>query len=100
MITTTGEVRSAAPAPGRLTAIAGACALAGLNVAFAVFFITWWLADSAAINSAESAGGYDATAMLPNANLMWVAAMASLFFLIAVDVLAVLVFRSKQSLSQ
>ena len=97
MSATSNDDRSAVPTPGRRTIVVGAFALAGLNAAFAVFFITWWLADSAAINSTESAVGYDATVMLPHANLMWVAAMASLILLIAVDIFAVLVFRGIRS---
>jgi len=67
-------------------------ALAGLNGAFVVFFVLWSTADNAAINAMEAASGYDAAAMLPNANLMWLAAYASLALLIIVDGLVVALF--------
>lgn len=71
----------------------GAWALLGLNAAFVTLFVLWRLADAAAVNRAESAG-FDPSMLLPNGNLMWLAAHASLFCLIAVDVCAIGAFRS------
>lgn len=73
-----------------------AVALVGLNVAFAAFFILWGIADGAAINNMEDASGFDAAAMLPNANLMWVAAYVSLVFLLLVDGCAVALILKKR----
>ena len=64
-------------------------ALVGFNVAFAAFFVLWSIADNSAINGMEAVSGYDPVSMLPNANLLWSAAYASLVLLVIVDVCAV-----------
>lgn len=66
----------------------GAFALLGLNAAFVTLFVLWRLADAAAVSRAESAG-FDPSMLLPNGNLLWLAAHASLFCLIAVDACAI-----------
>ncbi|UYQ77080.1 hypothetical protein OF385_13805 [Glutamicibacter sp. JL.03c] len=66
-----------------------AFALIGLNVAVILFFTLWQIADTAAINRMEAGSGMDVAQMLPNSNLMWVAAHGSLVMLIIVDILAV-----------
>lgn len=63
--------------------------LLGLNIAFVAFFTLWQIADSAAINRMEMATGVDPAQMLPNANLMWIAAHASVLLLLVADVLAI-----------
>ena len=63
-------------------------ALAALTVAVIVFYSLWSIADSAAINSAEEAG-FDRTRLLPNWELMWIAAHASVAMVLVVDVLAI-----------
>ncbi|MFE7843672.1 hypothetical protein ACFUTX_00600 [Microbacterium sp. NPDC057407] len=65
-------------------------ALAGLNLAVVAFFVLWQIADTAAINRMESASGMDSTRLLPNADLLWLAACASLFLLLCVDGLIIL----------
>ena len=63
--------------------------LLGLNIAVALFFALWQIADGAAINRMETASGVDPVQMLPHANLMWTAAHASLLMVLVADVLAV-----------
>jgi len=71
-----------------IATILGAIALLLLNTALITFYIFWSIADTATINAVESGAGYDPSSMLPNAHLMWIAANASLLFLIATDVCA------------
>jgi hypothetical protein len=63
--------------------------LLGLNIAVVAFFTLWQIADSAAINRMETATGVDPAQMLPNANLMWIAAHASFLMVLVADVLAI-----------
>ncbi|MBC9944793.1 hypothetical protein ICL81_09760 [Leucobacter sp. cx-328] len=60
--------------------------LVALNVVLVSFFVLWWIADATSVNSAEGPAGFDPSKLLPNANLMWIAAHSSLLMLIAVDV--------------
>ncbi|MBO3661964.1 hypothetical protein [Microbacterium stercoris] len=71
---------------GTIATILGAIALLLLNTALIAFYFFWNIADAATINGVESGAGYDPSSMLPNAHLMWIAANASLLFLIATDV--------------
>ncbi|MCO1337578.1 hypothetical protein BJH93_01505 [Kocuria polaris] len=68
----------------------GGLVLLGLNTAVIAFYSLWQIADSAAINRMESDSGMDPTQILPNANLMWVAAHGSVSMVLALDVLAVI----------
>ena len=64
-----------------------------LNVALVSFFVLWSIADATSVNSAEGPAGFDPSKLLPNANLMWIAAHSSLLMLIAVDVCFVFSWR-------
>lgn len=74
-----------------LSKISGA-ALVSLNVAVIGFYVLWQIADSAAVARAEDAG-FDGAQLLPNGNLLWMAAHASLFTMLVVDVLAITWYR-------
>lgn len=74
---------------GRAWRIVGTIALVALNVSFIAFFRFWQIADTASINNMEETVGFDPSFMLPNANLMWIAAHASLLLLVVIDVCAV-----------
>lgn len=69
--------------------VLGGLALVGLNVAVVTFYVLWQLADTAAINQMEDASGMDVSQMLPNANLLWLAANASLILLLLLDVVVI-----------
>lgn len=77
-------------------------ALVALNVAVIGFYALWQIADGAAVARAEDAG-FDQAQLLPNGNLLWMAAHASLFAMLVVDVLAITWYRrfraSKSALS-
>lgn len=70
--------------------VIGGLALVGLNIAVVSFYVLWQIADTA-INHMESASGWDASRMLPNANLLWLAANASVFMVSVVDALAIFI---------
>lgn len=67
----------------------GLWTLAALNVAVFVFYATWWIADNEATARVETDTSVDFSQMLPNANLMWLAAHATLLLVILLDVVAV-----------
>ncbi|MGW9166391.1 hypothetical protein [Agromyces sp. NPDC055658] len=75
----------------RTVGVIGGLALVGLNIAVVAFFVLWQIADTAAINHMESASGWDASRMPPNANLLWLAANASVFMVSVVDALAIFI---------
>lgn len=64
--------------------------LLGLNIAMGAFYALWRVADDAAINRMESSSGMDPTQLLPNGNLMWLAAHSALLMLVVLDILAVI----------
>lgn len=74
-----------------LSKISGA-ALVVLNVAVTGFYVLWRIAHSAAVARAEDAG-FDRAQLLPNWELLWLAANASLFMMLVVDVLAITWYR-------
>lgn len=67
-------------------------ALVALNVAVTGFYVLWHIADSAAVARAEDAG-FDGAQLLPNWELLWMAAHASLLMMLVVDVLAIMWYR-------
>lgn len=75
--------------PMRTLSIAGAVAMVGLNVTVVAFFVLWLIADSAAIRRMETESNMDPGQMLPNSELMWLAAHGSLLMVVVLDVLAV-----------
>jgi hypothetical protein len=56
-----------------------------LNVAGIAFYVLWFVADDWASNRSEAAGGFDTAMLLPHGDLMWVAANATLFLILATD---------------
>lgn len=64
-------------------------AVVGLNIAVLAFFVLWKIADSTAIGRMESEPSVDPGQMLPNSELMWLAAHGSVLMLVVVDVLIV-----------
>lgn len=78
--------------PKRVLGILYAFALTGLNASVIAFYALWQIADTAAINRMETGSGMDVAQMLPNSNLMWIAAHGSLLMLIIVDILALFLF--------
>ncbi|WP_143181042.1 hypothetical protein [Glutamicibacter sp. 0426] len=75
--------------PMKTLSIAGAVAMVGLNVTVVAFFVLWLIADGVAISRMESESSMDPSQMLPNSELMWLAAHGSLLMVIVLDVLAV-----------
>lgn len=75
--------------PMRTLGIAGAVAMVGLNITVLAFFVLWSIADSAAIGRMESESNMDPGQMLPNSELMWLAAHGSVLMVVVLDVLAV-----------
>lgn len=75
--------------PMKTLSIAGAVAMVGLNVTVVAFFVLWLIADGVAISRMESESSMDPSQMLPNSELMWLAAHGSLLMLVVVDVLIV-----------
>lgn len=73
----------------RALVIAGGLLLLALNVAVVAFFVLWQIADTAALNRMEANSGFASAELLPNANLMWIAAHASLVLLLALDAVGV-----------
>lgn len=69
--------------------IAGAVAMVGLNITVLAFFVLWLIADSAAIGRMESESNMDPGQMLPNSELIWLAAHGSVLMVVVLDVLAV-----------
>lgn len=74
----------------KVLGVLGGLTLLGLNIAVLAFFALWQIADSATINRIETATGADPAQMLPNANLMWIAAHASFLMVLVADVLAIM----------
>ena len=70
--------------------------LAALNASVISFFVLWSNADAEAVNRAEE-HGFDPSRLLPHATPFWFAAHASLLSLLALDVLAFLVWRRSRS---
>lgn len=83
----------------RVWPIVGTIALVALNAAFIAFFRFWQVADTTSINNMEDTVGFDPSFMLPNAELMWIAAHACLLLLIFIDICAVAMWvgRTKQT---
>ena len=75
--------------PMKTLGIAGAVAMVGLNITVVAFFVLWLIADSAAIDRMESESNMDPSQMLPNSELMWLAAHGSVLMVVVLDVLAV-----------
>lgn len=75
--------------PMKTLGIAGAVAMVGLNITVLAFFVLWLIADSAAIGRMESESSIDPGQMLPNSELMWLAAHGSVLMVVVLDVLAV-----------
>jgi len=71
--------------------VLGGLALVGLNIAVVAFYALWQIADTAAINRSESTSGFDPSQLLPNSNLFWLAANASLILLLLLDVVVIVV---------
>ena len=69
--------------------ITGAVAMVGLNITVLAFFVLWLIADSAAIGRMESESSMDPGQMLPNSELMWLAAHGSVLRVVVLDALAV-----------
>ncbi len=69
--------------------IAGAMAMVGLNISVLAFFVLWKIADSTAIGHMESESSVDPGQMLPNSEMMWLAAHGSVLMLVVLDVLIV-----------
>ncbi|MGB9034730.1 MAG: hypothetical protein WCC45_09450 [Paeniglutamicibacter sp.] len=74
----------------KILAVFSGLTLRGLNVAVVTFFVLWQIADSSAIDRMETSADIDPAQMLPDANLMWMAAHASFIMLMIADVLAIL----------
>lgn len=75
--------------PKKTLGLAGAVAMVGLNITVVAFFVLWLIADSAAIGRMESESSIDPGQMLPNSELMWLAAHGSVLMVVVLDVLAV-----------
>ena len=75
--------------PMKTLGITGAAAMVGLNITVLAFFVLWLIADSAAIGRMESESSIDPGQMLPNSELMWLAAHGSVLMVVVLDVLAV-----------
>lgn len=75
--------------PKKILGLAGAVAMVGLNITVVAFFVLWLFADSAAIGRMESESSIDPGQMLPNSELMWLAAHGSVLMVVVLDVLAV-----------
>ena len=69
--------------------IAGAVALVGLNITVLDFFVLWLISDNAAIGRMESESSIDPGQMLPNSELMWLAAHGSVLMVVVLDALAI-----------
>lgn len=69
--------------------VLGGLALVGLNIAVVALYVLWQIADTAAINHMESASGMDVSQLLPNANVLWLAAQGSLMMLLLLDVVVI-----------
>ncbi|KLI89866.1 hypothetical protein AA310_04285 [Arthrobacter sp. YC-RL1] len=69
--------------------IAGAVDMVGLNITVLAFFALWLIADSAAIGRMESESSIDPGQMLPNSELMWLAAHGSVLMVVVLDLLAI-----------
>ncbi len=75
--------------PMKTLGITGVVAMVGLNITVLAFFVLWLIADSAAIGRMESESSIDPGQMLPNSELMWLAAHASVLMVVILDALAV-----------
>lgn len=75
--------------PMKSFGIVGAVAMLGLNIAVLAFFVLWKIADSTAIGRMELDSIMDPGQMLPNSELMWLAAHGSVLMLVVLDVLIV-----------
>ena len=75
--------------PMKTLGITGAVAMVGLNITVLAFFVLWLIADSAAIGRMESESSIDPGQMLPNSELLWLAAHGSVLMVVVLDVLAV-----------
>ncbi len=74
--------------PMKTLGVAGAVAMVGLNITVLAFFVLWLIADSAAVARMESESSIDPGQMLPNSELMWLAAHGSVLMVVVLDVLA------------
>lgn len=75
--------------PMKTLGIAGAVAMVGLNIAVLAFFVLWRIADNAAIDRMEPESRVDPGRMLPNSEMMWLAAHGSVLMILVLDVLIV-----------
>ena len=75
--------------PMKTLGITGAVAMVGLNITVLAFFVLWLIADSAAVGRMESESIIDPGQMLPNSELLWLAAHGSVLMVVVLDVLAV-----------
>lgn len=73
----------------RILDLVGLIVVAALNVAVVSFYVLWSIADSAAINQAETATSVDPSLLMPNANQLWLAAHGSLLALLALDAVVI-----------
>lgn len=74
--------------PMKTLGITGVVAMVGLNITVLAFFVLWLVADSAAVGRMESESSIDPGQMLPNSELMWLAAHGSVLTVVVLDVLA------------
>lgn len=75
--------------PMKAFGIVGVVTMLGLNISVLAFFVLWKIADSTAIGHMESESSVDPGQMLPNSEMMWLAAHGSVLMLVVLDVLIV-----------